>query len=119
MLLDTSDAFLTPISVTMLRQQRCCFIKENYLSCPPTFVFSSAGSSNSNNNKNDAEVDEKPSSMSYDEADVSLKNEDEKKRLDNQGFGLTDEVRIISMFSKEGKNGNQISFSLICFLNRN
>ncbi len=33
--------------------------------------------------------------MSYDEADVKLKSEDEKRRLDNQGFGLTDEVRII------------------------
>jgi len=64
-------------------------------------VFSSAGSSNSNNNKNDAEVDEKPSSMSYDEADVSLKNEDEKKRLDNQGFGLTDEEKDLFVGKEE------------------
>jgi hypothetical protein len=98
MLLDNGDAFLTPISVTMVRQQRYCFIKENSLGCP-TVVFSSVGS----RNNNDAEGDEKSSSMSYDEADVSLKSEDEKRRLDNQGFGLTDEVRIISMFSNEKK----------------
>lgn len=92
MLLNTGDAFLTPISVTMVRQQRYCFIKENSLGVPPSVVLSVVGSTNSNNN-NDAEVDEKSSSMTYDEADVSLKSEDEKRRLDNQGFGLTDEVR--------------------------
>ncbi len=92
MLLNTGDAFLTPISVTMVRQQRYCFIQENSLGAPPSVVLTLVGSSNSNNN-NDAEIDEKSSSMTYDEADVSLKSEDDKRRLDNQGFGLTDEVR--------------------------
>lgn len=87
-LLNNSDAFHSPIKMGRKHQHNgCSFIRTSF---GRHAVFSSVGPNNSNN-----EIDEKSSSMSYDEADVKLKSEDEKRRLDNQGFGLTDEVRRI------------------------